>query len=787
MRSARPAASRYVARDVEHLREVQQRGPQRGVALAERDRERPAARADVEQRARVRPAAAGRRARGPSSSEPAVLADRERRRLVRAAHQLVEPGERDAVARDARRRGGSAPGRSAARPAGGSTRRCPPRAPRTRCRWAAGALRNPSSSAMSRPSATSARSSVREPVGGHPGLGRQRGRTVRGPSASRENRPISSAANSALDAMKPYAIAAMSRRRVASICPPPVVSHYCRRSDLHSDCRETRGPRGVPDPRPARGRRPRGAGPGRRPEAARPARRAAARAGHRRVDRPPGHGGVGRGPAARRRRRAARLRLPAARGAPGAGCGGGRRVTRSTSPTASSTPPSSAASPGSPASAPRSGDHRAAVDLLDTALGLWRGEALDEFDAADIDARRQARAAGRPAARRRRGAGGGAARAGPRPGGRRRAGGAGRAPPGPGDPGRPADARPLRRAGGRPTRWPSTERSAPPPRRGAGRRAVRRHPRAAPPGAGAGPDARARATAPGRPTCPRRGTDARRAGAGDRRGRRRAAGGPAGHARRRRRRREDPARDRGGGPRARPVRRRRVARRAGPARRRRLRGARRRRRAAGAAAARHDDRADGGRVPRHPRRCCSCSTTASTCWTPPRGWRSASSRECPGVVVLATSREPLGVDGEQVWPVPPLPLPDATALFVLRARATRPDFDPDGRRGRRDLPSARRPAARHRAGRGPHPGDERRRDRRAARRRSPARPRRRAPRSPATRASPPPSTGPTGCWTSREQRLFARMSVFAGGADLAARARRLRRARHADVRARSTA
>jgi len=31
------------------------------------------------------------------------------------------------------------------------------------------------------------------------------------------------------------------------------------------------------------------------------------------------------------------------------------------------------------------GDHRAAVDLLDTALGLWRGEPLDEFDAADID------------------------------------------------------------------------------------------------------------------------------------------------------------------------------------------------------------------------------------------------------------------------------------------------------------------------------------------------------------------------------------------------------------------
>jgi predicted ATPase/DNA-binding SARP family transcriptional activator len=49
---------------------------------------------------------------------------------------------------------------------------------------------------------------------------------------------------------------------------------------------------------------------------------------------------------------------------------------------------------------------------------------------------------------------------------------------------------------------------------------------------------------------------------------------------------------------------------------------------------------------------------------------------CPGVVVLATSREPLGVAGEQIWPVPPLPLQDATTLFVQRARATRPEFDP---------------------------------------------------------------------------------------------------------------
>ncbi|MEX5719005.1 BTAD domain-containing putative transcriptional regulator [Geodermatophilus maliterrae] len=49
-------------------------------------------------------------------------------------------------------------------------------------------------------------------------------------------------------------------------------------------------------------------------------------------------------------------------------------------------------------------------------------------------------------------------------------------------------------------------------------------------------------------------------------------------------------------------------------------------------------------------------------------------QRCPRVVVLATSREPLGVEGEQVWPVPPLPLEDATALFVQRARAATADF-----------------------------------------------------------------------------------------------------------------
>ena len=52
-------------------------------------------------------------------------------------------------------------------------------------------------------------------------------------------------------------------------------------------------------------------------------------------------------------------------------------------------------------------------------------------------------------------------------------------------------------------------------------------------------------------------------------------------------------------------------------------------------------------------------------------------RHCPDVVVLATSREALGVEGERILPVAPLPVEDATELFAERAKAGRPDFDLD--------------------------------------------------------------------------------------------------------------
>ncbi|MFB7267594.1 BTAD domain-containing putative transcriptional regulator [Streptomyces nojiriensis] len=50
---------------------------------------------------------------------------------------------------------------------------------------------------------------------------------------------------------------------------------------------------------------------------------------------------------------------------------------------------------------------------------------------------------------------------------------------------------------------------------------------------------------------------------------------------------------------------------------------------------------------------------------------------CPRLRVLATSREPLGVIGESLWPVRPLDGDAAVRLFVARAGAVRPGFTAD--------------------------------------------------------------------------------------------------------------
>ena len=97
--------------------------------------------------------------------------------------------------------------------------------------------------------------------------------------------------------------------------------------------------------------------------------------------------------------------------------------------------------------------------------------------------------------------------------------------------------------------------------------------------------------------------------------------------------------------------------------------------------------------------------------------------------IMATSREGLLVAGEAVASVAPLALDggvtsDAVTLFVERAGTARPGFgifdEHDRSGGGRDLRDARRPAPRHRAGRGPHGRDERGRGAGPARRSVPA-------------------------------------------------------------------
>ena len=53
-------------------------------------------------------------------------------------------------------------------------------------------------------------------------------------------------------------------------------------------------------------------------------------------------------------------------------------------------------------------------------------------------------------------------------------------------------------------------------------------------------------------------------------------------------------------------------------------------------------------------------------------------RHCPQVRIMATSRERLAIDGEQVWPLAPLEPEEAVELFCDRIRTVRPELDCSG-------------------------------------------------------------------------------------------------------------
>ena len=157
-------------------------------------------------------------------------------------------------------------------------------------------------------------------------------------------------------------------------------------------------------------------------------------------------------------------------------------------------------------------------------------------------------------------------------------------------------------------------------------------------------------------------------------------------------------------------------------------------------------------------------------------------RECPTVRILATSREALGVVGEQVWPLaragacPPrtasteaISASDAVQLFVERARAVQPGFTIDDSNAAAVAEICRRldgiPLG-GRARRGAGDDHDPDRHRRAAGSALPAA-HRRAPRArrSAIRRCAPRSSGRTRCSTTGERALFERLGVFPGSFD----------------------
>jgi predicted ATPase/DNA-binding winged helix-turn-helix (wHTH) protein len=63
---------------------------------------------------------------------------------------------------------------------------------------------------------------------------------------------------------------------------------------------------------------------------------------------------------------------------------------------------------------------------------------------------------------------------------------------------------------------------------------------------------------------------------------------------------------------------------------------------------------------------------------PVAGFLTTLAARCPRLRLLCTSRVPVGVPGEQVFPLHPLPLPPAVELFIARARRAAADLPLDG-------------------------------------------------------------------------------------------------------------
>ena len=118
-----------------------------------------------------------------------------------------------------------------------------------------------------------------------------------------------------------------------------------------------------------------------------------------------------------------------------------------------------------------------------------------------------------------------------------------------------------------------------------------------------------------------------------------------------------------------------------------------------------------------PATCCSSWTTASTCGPPPPTWSRPLLTAASRLRILTTSRQALGVPGERIVIVPPLPVPATPTPSRRSCPRARPVPRPrrlgraglrhhGGQPGRRGgaVPAARRRAAGHRAGRRPAAG-----------------------------------------------------------------------------------